>query len=441
MSLDEVVFDPNLAPNKAPRTGGPRRLRFTNRWVSTVQQPGYYYDASTPGLALQVTAGKSGPCRSYKFLYRSPINGKRRDKGLGSTARTALADARQKVATYREMIVRGIDPLVAAAEHRTTQLRFRATSVTFGEAVDRCIEAKAPEWRNTKHRQQWRNTLTTHAKPLLDLPIRDVDSPAVLGVLEPIWTSKPETASRVRQRIEAVLDWATARNYRSGENPARLKGNLGPLLPKTSKIKRVRHHPALPIDQINAFVQTLHARPSVSALALEFLILTAARTSEVRLAVWDEVNLETKTWTIPPTRMKSGREHRVPLSDRAVEILKIQSKLDNGNFIFPGQSRNGKDSLSDGALLQLIRGLSGYEAYVPHGFRSTFRDWAAERTTVAGETVELALAHTIRNRTESSYRRGDQLDKRRRLMQAWSGFVATPKAAGSSSVVALARHA
>ncbi len=402
-----------------------------------MQLPGYYYDASTPGLALQVTAGKSGPCRSFKFLYRSPISGKRRDKGLGSTARTALADARQKVATYREMMGRGIDPLVAAAEHKAAQLRMRATSLTFGEAVDQCIETKAPEWRNTKHRQQWRNTLTTHAKPLLILPIRDVDSPAVLSVLEPIWTSKPETASRVRQRIETVLDWATARKYRSGENPARLKGNLGPLLPRTSKIKRVRHHPALPIDQINAFVQALHARPSVSALALEFLILTAARTSEVRLAVWDEVNFEARTWTIPPTRMKSGREHRVPLSDRAAEILKIQSKFDTSNFIFPGQSRNGKGGLSDGALLQLIRGLSGYETYVPHGFRSTFRDWAAERTNFAGETVELALAHTIRNQTESSYRRGDQLEKRRRLMQAWSTFIATSKTDGASAVVAI----
>lgn len=435
MHLNKNSVDPDLTPTESAPNSNQRRLRFTHRWVTTVHGTGYYYDASTPGLALQVTVGKQGLCRSFKFLYRSPISGKRRDKGLGSTSRTALADARQKVATYREMIGRGIDPLVAAAEHKAAQLRLHATSMTFGEAVDRYIEAKAPEWRSTKHQQQWKNTLTTHAKTLINLPVRDIDSLAVLGVLEPIWTSKPETASRVRQRIEAILDWAAARHYRSGDNPARLKGNLGPLLPKTNKIKRVRHHPALPIDQINAFVKTLHARPSVSAHALEFLILTAARTSEVRLAVWSEVSFETRTWIIPSTRMKSGREHRVPLSDRAVEILKLQSTFNTSSFIFPGQSRTDRGSLSDGALLQLIRGLSGYETYVPHGFRSTFRDWAAERTTFAGETVELALAHTIRNRTESSYRRGDQLEKRRRLMQAWATFIGTARSQNQSSVV------
>jgi integrase len=441
MALGSSAVDPDTTPKAAATTRDQRRRRFTHRWVSNVQQPGYYYDASTPGLALQVTVGKFGLCKSYKFLYRSPTSGKRRDKGLGPTDRTALMEARRKVIAYREMIARGIDPLVADAERKATQSRMHATSITFGEALNRCIETKAPEWRNAKHRQQWRNTLTTHAKPLINLAVRDIDSPTVLSILEPIWTLLPETASRVRQRIEAVLDWATARSYRTGENPARLKGNLGPLLPKTNKIKRVRHHPALPIDQINDFVKTLHARPSVSALALEFLILTAARTAEIRLANWDEINFTTRTWNIPPTKMKSGREHRVPLSDRAIEILKLQAKFSNHNFIFPGQSRNEGGSLSSGALLQLIRGLSGYEAYVPHGFRSTFRDWAAERTNFAGETVELALAHTIRNQTESSYRRGDQLEKRRRLMQTWATFVATPRAAGPSSIVPILSRA
>jgi integrase len=440
MSLDKPVLKPDATPREAVRSGNQRRLRFTHRWVTTVQSPGYYYDAATPSLALQVTVGKSGLCKSFKFLYRSPINGKRRDKGLGSTTRTGLAEARQKVATYREMIGRGVDPLVAAAEYKAAQFQMYATSLTFGEAVDRCIETKAPEWRNAKHRQQWKNTLTTHAGPLINLSVRDVDSPAVLGVLQPIWTSMPETASRVRQRIEAVLDWAAARGYRSGENPARLKGNLGPLLPKTSKIRRVKHHPALPCDQIYDFLKLLHARPSVSALALEFLILTAARTSEVRLAVWAEIDLVKAVWTLPPERMKSARQHRVPLSDRALEILRLQARFGTREFIFSGQNKRTGVSLSDGALLQLIRGIDGYETYVPHGFRSTFRDWASERTNFANETVELALAHTIKNQTESAYRRGDQLEKRRRLMQAWSDFVATPKVAGPATVTLISKQ-
>ncbi|MEN9832859.1 MAG: Prophage integrase [Bacteroidota bacterium] len=418
-----------------------RRVRFTARWVTTVSNPGCYYDASAPGLALQVTTGKSGLCKSYKFLFRSPVTGKRRDKGLGPATRIALSDARQKALAYREMIGRRIDPLTAAAEEKAARLRMHETSISFGEAANRCIEAKAPEWRNKKHGQQWKNTLATHAQSLTGLPVRDVDSAAVLRVLEPIWTSKPETASRVRQRIEAVLDWAAARNYRSGDNPARLKGNLGPLLPKTSKIKRVQHHPALPIDRANEFIQALRAKPSVSAHALEFLILTAARTSEVRLASWDEFNLDTRVWTIPASRMKSGRQHRVPLSDRATEILQIRSRLSSSNFTFPGQDKKGERGLSDGALLQLIRGIPGYEAYVPHGFRSTFRDWAAERTTYANETVELALAHTIRNQTESSYRRGDQLEKRRRLMQAWSNFLETPKLIRKSPIISISSRA
>jgi integrase len=321
------------------------------------------------------------------------------------------------------MVSRGIDPLTAASEERVAHLRLHETSLTFSDAAAKCIAAKAPEWRNAKHRQQWGNTLKTHARALSNLPVRDIDSAAVVRVLEPIWTSKPETASRVRQRIEAVLDWATARGYRSGDNPARLKGNLEPLLPKTSKIKRVKHHPALPIDRVHDFVAALHGRPSTTALALEFLVLTAARTTEVRLAAWDEIDQNKCIWTIPATRMKSGRQHRVPLSDRALEILKIQSQFDTGRFIFPGQKKDADTGLSDGALLQLIRGMKGYEAYVPHGFRSTFRDWASENTYFANETVELALAHTIRNRTESSYRRGDQLEKRRRLMQSWADFI------------------
>ena len=271
------------------------------------------------------------------------------------------------------------------------------------------------------------------------MPVRDINVEAILKILGPIWTTKTETATRVRQRIETVLDWAAARGYRSGLNPASLKGNLAQLLPRTSKIKQVTHHPALPFTEINSFITALRNRPGLSAIALELLILTAARTGEVINATWVEVNLQTKVWTIPAKRMKAKREHRVPLCGRALQILTQLQGIATSDYIFPGHHLSGTKPLSSAAMLKLMKGMAGYQNLVPHGFRSTFRDWAAETTSFSNETVELALAHTIKNKAEAAYRRGDMLDKRHKLMEEWGKYVETlpmdKNSAGSTVMV------
>ncbi|WP_370726557.1 tyrosine-type recombinase/integrase [Nereida ignava] len=295
--------------------------------------------------------------------------------------------------------------------------------MTFQEAAEKCIESKKHEWKNAKHAQQWSNTLGTYAYPIFgDIAVSDVDTDLVLKAIEPIWISKAETASRVRQRIETVLDWARARGYVEGENPARLRGHLDNILAKTAKVKRVKHHPAVPYKQISEFMEQLRERTGSSALALEFMILTAARTGEVRGAKWKEVDLTTNVWTVPAERMKAGREHRIPLSKRAVAILmSIQSNRNPEEFVFPGWKAG--TGLSDGALLALMKKIA-FGPYTPHGFRSTFRDWAAEEAyEFSNETVELALAHTIKNKAEAAYRRGDQLERRRELMAAWANYI------------------
>jgi len=298
----------------------------------------------------------------------------------------------------------------------------QARSITFQEAAEQCIASKKPEWKNAKHAQQWSNTLNAYAYPVFGtLSVSDLDTDLVLKAIEPIWVSKAETASRVRQRIETVWDWARARKYVEGENPARLRGHLDKLLAKTAKIKKVKHHPAVPYQNINTFISSLRKRSGSSALALEFMILTASRTGEVIGAKWSEINLSEKTWTIPAERMKAGKEHRVPLCNRALQILgNIKSNRNPDEFVFPGwKSRLG---LSNGAMLALMKKMKcGH--YTPHGFRSTFRDWAAEEAhTFANETIELALAHTIKNKAEAAYRRGDQLERRRELMANWNDY-------------------
>ena len=271
----------------------------------------------------------------------------------------------------------------------------QARSITFLEAAEQCIASKKPEWKNAKHAQQWANSLTTYAYPVFgNLSVSDLDTDLVLKAIEPIWISKAETASRVRQRIETVWDWARARGYVEGENPARLSGHLDNILAKTTKVKRVKHHPAVPYKQISEFLAQLRDRKGSSALALEFMILTAARTGEIRGAKWHEIDLTTNVWTVPAERMKAGREHRVPLSSHAVAILmSIQSNRNPEEFVFPGWKAG--TGLSNGALLALTKKIA-FGPYTPHGFRSTFRDWAAEEAyEFSNETVELALAHTI----------------------------------------------
>ena len=388
------------------------------RSVETVTEVGYH--RCDRGLYLQVAGSGT---KSWLFRYKSPVTAKQREMGLGSLNLVSLAAARNIALECRRQVLSGLDPLEERARVKRVRQLEQARSITFREAAEQCIASKKPEWKNAKHAQQWSNTLNAYAYPVFgDLSISDLDTDLVLKAIEPIWISKAETASRVRQRIETVWDWARARKYVEGENPARLRGHLDKILAKTAKVKRVKHHAAVPYKQIATFITKLRDRKGSSALAMEFMILTAARTGEVRGAKWQEIDLTTKVWTIPAGRMKAGKEHRVPLCDRALQILNsMKSNRNPDEFVFPGWKAG--TGLSDGAMLALLRKME-VGPYTPHGFRSTFRDWAAEEAhQFSNETVELALAHTIRNKAEAAYRRGDQLERRRELMAAWSEHI------------------
>ena len=343
--------------------------------------------------------------------------------GLGSLNLVSLAAARDIAVECRRLVLSGLDPLEERARIKRARHLERARSITFQEAAELCIASKKSEWKNAKHAQQWTNTLATFAYPVFGtLSVSDLDTDLVLKAIEPIWISKAETASRVRQRIETVWDWARARKYVEGENPARLRGHLDKILAKTSKVKRVKHHPALPYIQIGSFITKLRKRNGSTALALEFMILTAARTGEVRGARWQEIDLAAKLWIIPVDRMKAGKEHRVPLCERAVEILvSLNSNQNPADFLFPGWKTG--TGLSDGAMLALMRKME-MSQYTPHGFRSSFRDWASEKAyQFSNECVEQALSHSIKNRVEAAYRRTDLLERRRQLMTAWNQYI------------------
>ena len=388
------------------------------RSVETTTEIGYH--RCDRGLYLQVAGSGT---KSWLFRYKSPVTAKQREMGLGSLNLVSLSAARDIAVECRRQVLSGLDPLEERGRIKRVRLLEQARSITFQEAAEQCIASKKPEWKNAKHAQQWTNTLTAYAYPVFGgLSISDLDTDLVLKAIEPIWISKAETASRVRQRIETVWDWARARKYVEGENPARLRGHLDKLLAKTAKIKKVKHHPAVPYQNINTFISSLRKRSGSSALALEFMILTASRTGEVIGAKWSEINLSEKTWAIPAERMKAGKEHRVPLCNRALQILgNIKSNRNPDEFVFPGwKSRLG---LSNGAMLALMKKMK-FGPYTPHGFRSTFRDWAADKAhTFQNETIELALAHTIKNQAEAAYRRGDQLERRRELMAAWESYL------------------
>ena len=390
------------------------------RSVETVTDIGYH--RCDRGLYLQVAGSGT---KSWLFRYKSPVTSKQREMGLGSINVISLAAARDMALECRRQVLSGLDPLEERGRVKRMRRLEQARAITFKEAAEQYITSKKPEWKNAKHAQQWSNTLNTYAFPVFgNLFVSDLDTDLVLKVIEPIWITKPETASRIRQRIEVVWDWAQARKYVEGENPARLRGHLDKILAKTAKIKRVRHHAALPYKQIATFITKLRDRKGSSALALEFMILTAARTGEVRGAKWQEIDLSTKVWTIPADRMKAGKEHRVPLCSRVIQILNsMKSNRNPDEFVFPGWKAG--TGLSDGAMLALLRKM-GLGPYTPHGFRSTFRDWAAEEAhQFSNETVELALAHTIKNQAEAAYRRGDQLERRRELMSAWQKHIET----------------
>jgi len=402
------------------------------RQVEAEVRPGYHADGPHTGLYLQVTPVHERVTRSWVFRYTSPTTRKRRELGLGSARIRKLADARALSAELRLQVLNGVDPKDERDRTKTTAIAVRANQINFDEALVQCMGAKAIEWKNIKHGQQWQNTLTTYASPLLGrMSVDLITTELVYKVLQPIWQTKTETATRVRQRIETVLDWCKARGYCKGDNPARLKGALGELLPKSQKIKKVEHHAAIPYRQINEFVTALRKEGGSAPLALEFMLLTAARTGEVVAAKWDEVDFDGQVWTVPASRMKSGKEHRIPLSIRALAILRLMKSAKQNDYIFPGHSAQKNSHMSTGTCRIVMKRMANFSAYTPHGLRSTFRDWAAETTSFANETLELALAHTIANKAEAAYRRQDQLEKRAKLMQLWQQFVESRPIVGS----------
>jgi integrase len=366
---------------------------------------------------LKITAAGVKSC-----LFRYLRAGKARGMGLVPLHTVGLAEARTLALDCRRLLLDDIDPIDSRNSERTAKRVAQANEMTFKQCASKYIEAHRAGWKNKKHADQWTNTLTTYAYPVFDsLPVSAIDTTLVMKVLQPIWTTKTETASRIRGRIESVLDWATVRGYRAGENPARLKGHLDTLLPKRSRVQKVKHHPALPYAELGAFTKTLGEEAGIAARALEFLILTATRTNEVIGATWNEFNLDEAIWTIPPERMKMHKEHRVPLSGRAISILKAQLATHQGSYVFPG-ARYGKP-LSNMAMLQLLERMERNDITV-HGFRSTFRDWAGETTSYPREVCEAALAHGIKDKAEAAYARGDLFVKRSAMMQHWADFVA-----------------
>jgi integrase len=379
-------------------------------------RPGKYDD----GGGLKLVVSNAG---AKKWVLRFTINGKRREMGLGSYPDVKLGEARNDASDYRKLVTKGVDPIEA---RRIEQVEIP----TFTTCAARYIRAHRRSWKNAKHARQWVSTLKTYARAEIGTKKVDaITTEDVLKILQPIWTTKTETAKRLQGRIENILDFAAAHKYRDRLNPARWRGHLDKLLAKPSRVKKVSHHPAMPYSDVPGFMMELAANGSTSTLALQFLILTATRTSEVLQAKWEEVDLEKGVWTIPAERMKARREHRVPLSDAALNILAALTRLEGNPYLFPG-SRHGRP-LSNMALLQLMRGM-GYGVngnrggYVPHGFRSSFRDWAGEVSSYPRDVAEMALAHTIKNKVEAAYRRGDLFEKRRKMMQEWGEYLYTP---------------
>jgi integrase len=354
------------------------------------------------------------------WVLRSMVGDKRRHMGLGGFPDVPLAQAKEKARKARDDISNGVDPIVQRKVALSALRAQQATEKTFKEAAQGYLDAHSESWKNPKHAAQWANTLETYAYPIMkNLLVRDVAQEHVLAVLEPIWKTKNETASRLRGRIESVLDWSTVRKYRSGENPARWKGHLDMLLAAPSKIQKVVHHKALPLNEMSTFMAALRQKEGLAARALEFAILCASRSGEVRGATWAEIDLANAVWTIPANRMKAGKEHRVPLSDAALQVLNNLPRFKDNPLVFPAP-RGGE--MSDMTMTAVMRRMEVNA--VPHGFRSTFRDWAGERTNYSREVAEQALAHAIGNQVEAAYRRGDALEKRRQMMKDWADFCA-----------------
>lgn len=414
----------------------PKRIKEMSALaVSRLTQPGLHFVGGVSGLALQIT-----PTGSKSWILRYADGKKRREMGLGPMPDVGLSDARRRAREEREKLSRGEDPILVRKLAQSAMRAQRGTVITFERAALAYIDSHESGWNNPKSSQQWRNSLEAYAYPKLGaMLVSEIQVAHVLEALRPIWSTKTETASRVRSRIELVLDWSTVSGYREGPNPARWRGHMDKMLPKPSKVTKVVHHPALSVKEIGAFMAALREQTGMGAQALEFAILNASRPGEVRGATWQEINFEASTWTIPAGRMKAEKEHRIPLSTAAVNLLNALPRMAGTNLVFPAP-RGGV--LSDMTLTAVIRRMNAAEDVarwvdaktaepaVPHGFRSTFRDWGGEYTSYPREMLEVALAHAVGGAVEQSYARGDLFEKRRRLMEDWAQFCALPLVSG-----------
>jgi integrase len=393
--------------------------KLTALAVKKISKRGMHGDGH--GLYLQVAQGGT-----KSWVLRFKINGRPRHFGLGPTHAVSLAQARIRAADARRLLLDGHDPIAARHAARAAGRLANARTMTFDECAEAYIKAHRAGWKNAVHAGQWSSTLQSYVSPAFgSLPAQAIDTALVMRVIEPLWTTKPETAGRVRGRIETILDWARVRGYRTGENPARWKGHLDHLLPARSKVRKVEHHAALPYAEIGNFMVELRRVDSVAARALEWMILTATRTSETINATWSEIDLDDAVWTIPGARMKGGKDHRVPLSDAALALLEKMQAIRTGDYVFPG--RNGKP-LSNMALLMVLRRMKRGHL-TGHGFRSTFRVWCAEQTNFPSEVAEAALAHAVSDKAIAAYMRTTFFDRRRKLMQAWAAYCAQLPAA------------
>ncbi len=410
---------------------GQRTLnRLSANKVNNLTERGYYADGG--GLYFRVSEFNT---RLWAFRYTRA--GKAREMGLGPYPDVTLKEARERASESRKLLRDDIDPIDRRQAARSVMAAAREAALTFEQCAAAYIAVKEHEWKNAKHGDQWRNTLAAYAYPVIGpLLAHHVEQAHILRILEPIWTIKTETASRLRGRIESVLDYATARGYRKGDNPARWRGHLDKLLATPSKVAKVEHHAALPYVEVGAFMADLRQQAGMGARALEFAIITAARSGEVRGATWAEVDMDKAVWNIPSDRMKAGREHRIPLSDTAVELLRALPRIDGSEMLFP--NTKGAE-LSDMTLTAVLRRMG--RPVTAHGFRSTFRDWAGETTAYPREVIEHALAHQLKDKAEAAYARGTLFDKRRRLMADWAKFCGTVATAASVTPINSVRGA
>jgi integrase len=392
--------------------------RLTAIKVQRAKRPGMYADGGS--LYLRVAEGGS-----KQWIFRYVVNGRMRDMGIGPEHTLSLAEAREKARDARKLLLDDIDPIDSKHARKAALRAADARAMTFRQCAEGFIKDNEASWRNAEHRRQWISSLQQYAYPVLgSLPVAAIDTPLVLKVIKPLWERAPETARRVRGRIENVLGWATVHHYRSGDNPARWNGLIEHALPDRPKAE---HHVALPHTEVPAFIAKLRQNGSTAARCLEFLILTGVRLNEARGAAWDEVDMDGAVWTVPAERTKANKDHKVPLSDAALAILKAMQAIRRGDYIFAG--RNGDAPIGKNVPTQITKQIGGAEL-TTHGFRSSFRDWASERTSFPREVAEMALAHAIPNAVEAAYRRGDLFDKRRKLMEAWADYCGKPAASG-----------